>query len=57
MAASRTRDEDSDLGGTHASGCPGVQLTAGHPGRSAVYGTRMVRERHRHRYEFNNRYR
>ena len=50
-----TRDEASDLGGTMRLGgqtCLIVPGTLAHQ----VYGTDMIVERHRHRYEFNNNY-
>jgi CTP synthase len=50
-----TRDEASDLGGTMRLGGQNCRLEPGSLAR-AVYGTAQVRERHRHRYEFNNRY-
>ena len=50
-----TRDESSDLGGTMRLGGQNCRLEPGSLAR-AVYGTAQVRERHRHRYEFNNRY-
>ena len=50
------RDEGSDLGGTMRLGRQDQRVK---PGTLAhqVYGTDVVGERHRHRYEFNNRYR
>jgi len=50
------RDENSDLGGTMRLG---GQLCKLRPGTLArrVYGKDEVIERHRHRYEFNNRFR
>ncbi|MGH8126353.1 MAG: glutamine amidotransferase-related protein, partial [Rhodanobacteraceae bacterium] len=50
------RDEDSDLGGTMRLGAQECHLKAGTLARE-LYGADTVRERHRHRYEFNNRYR
>ncbi|WP_295458044.1 CTP synthase [uncultured Thiodictyon sp.] len=50
-----TRSEDSDLGGTMRLGGQNCRLEPGSLAR-AVYGTPQIRERHRHRYEFNNRY-
>ncbi len=49
------RDESSDLGGTMRLGAQPCHLR---PGTLAheLYGRDMVLERHRHRYEFNNRY-
>ena len=50
------RSEDSDLGGTMRLG---LQQQRVKPGTLAhkLYGSDVVGERHRHRYEFNNRYR
>ncbi len=50
------RSEDSDLGGTMRLGLQDQRIK---PGTLAhqVYGQDVVGERHRHRYEFNNRYR
>jgi CTP synthase len=50
------RDEGSDLGGTMRLGLQDQRVK---PGTLAhrVYGRDVVGERHRHRYEFNNRYR
>ena len=50
------RDESSDLGGTMRLGAQECRLKAGTISR-ALYGQDVIRERHRHRYEFNNRYR
>jgi len=50
-----TRDSDADLGGTMRLGGQNCRLEPGSLARS-VYGKPQVRERHRHRYEFNNRY-
>ncbi len=50
------RDESSDLGGTMRLGAQECRLRAGSISRAA-YGQDVIRERHRHRYEFNNRYR
>jgi len=50
-----TRDEGSDLGGTMRLGGQHCRLEPGSLARS-VYGRAQIRERHRHRYEFNNRY-
>ncbi len=49
------RSEQSDLGGTMRLGGQNCRLEPGSLAR-AVYGKPQVRERHRHRYEFNNRY-
>ncbi|GLQ98709.1 CTP synthase [Dyella mobilis] len=51
-----TRNERSDLGGTMRLGAQECRLKAGTLARQ-LYGQDVVRERHRHRYEFNNRYR
>jgi CTP synthase len=51
-----TRTERSDLGGTMRLGAQECRLKAGTLARQ-LYGQDVVRERHRHRYEFNNRYR
>jgi CTP synthase len=51
----RDPDERSDLGGTMRLGGQNCRLEPGSLARS-VYGNAQVRERHRHRYEFNNRY-
>ena len=50
------RGEDSDLGGTMRLGLQEQRIK---PGTLAhrMYGQDVVSERHRHRYEFNNRYR
>ena len=50
------RDEGSDLGGTMRLGLQEQRIK---PGTLAhqLYGREVVGERHRHRYEFNNRYR
>jgi CTP synthase len=50
------RSERSDLGGTMRLGAQECRLKAGTLARQ-LYGQDIVRERHRHRYEFNNRYR
>ncbi len=49
------RDQNSDLGGTMRLGGQYCRLA---PGSLAhrIYGKERIRERHRHRYEFNNRY-
>jgi CTP synthase len=50
------RDKHSDLGGTMRLGGQSCKLK---PGTLAqrIYGRDQITERHRHRYEFNNRYR
>jgi CTP synthase len=50
------RSEDSDLGGTMRLGGQQCRLLAGSLARQ-IYGKDVITERHRHRYEFNNRYR
>ena len=50
------RDEHSDLGGTMRLGLQEQRLKPGTKARE-LYGKDVVGERHRHRYEFNNRYR
>ncbi len=50
------RDENSDLGGTMRLGLQQQRLKPGTKSRE-LYGKDVVGERHRHRYEFNNRYR
>ncbi|MCA0394366.1 MAG: CTP synthase [Proteobacteria bacterium] len=50
------RDERSDLGGTMRLGLQEQRLKPGTKSRE-LYGKDVVGERHRHRYEFNNRYR
>lgn len=50
-----TRDEGSELGGTMRLGAQDCMLEADTRARS-MYGVDQIRERHRHRYEFNNGY-
>ncbi len=50
-----TRSASDDLGGTMRLGGQNSRLEPGSLARK-VYGTAQIRERHRHRYEFNNRY-
>ena len=50
------RSDRSDLGGTMRLGAQECRLKTGTLARE-LYGQDVVRERHRHRYEFNNRYR
>ena len=50
------RDEASDLGGTMRLGLQEQRVKPGTLAH-ALYGKDVVGERHRHRYEFNNRYR
>jgi CTP synthase len=50
------RSEDSDMGGTMRLGGQECRLQDGSLSRE-LYGKEIIRERHRHRYEFNNHYR
>ncbi|GAA5080249.1 CTP synthase [Lysobacter panacisoli] len=50
------RSEESDLGGTMRLGLQEQRVKPGTLSRE-MYGKDVVAERHRHRYEFNNRYR
>ncbi len=50
------RSEESDLGGTMRLGGQESRLTE-ETRTHRLYGSRSIVERHRHRYEFNNRYR
>jgi CTP synthase len=49
------RTEQSNLGGTMRLGAQDVRISHGSLAH-AVYGADVIRERHRHRYEFNNNY-
>ena len=49
------RDENCDLGGTMRLGAQQCRLVDNTRAR-AIYGKAIISERHRHRYEFNNRY-
>ncbi len=49
------RDEDSDLGGTMRLGAQECRLDEGSRAHE-LYGKTVITERHRHRYEFNNKY-
>jgi CTP synthase len=49
------RDANADKGGSMRLGGQNCRLEPGSLAR-AVYGRHQIRERHRHRYEFNNRY-
>jgi len=51
----QVRDEKSDLGGTMRLGAQDVHLVSGTQVRE-LYGRDVIAERHRHRFEFNNRY-
>ncbi len=50
-----SRDETSHLGGTMRLGAQEVRISHGSRAH-AIYGADVIRERHRHRYEFNNNY-
>jgi CTP synthase len=50
-----SRTEASNLGGTMRLGAQEIRISHGSRAH-AVYGADLVRERHRHRYEFNNNY-
>jgi CTP synthase len=50
------RGENSDLGGTMRLGAYPCKIKEGTLAHK-IYGTTLVMERHRHRYEFNNKYR
>lgn len=50
-----TRDENTDLGGTMRLGAQECHLVKGSKARD-IYGFDTIFERHRHRYEVNNRY-
>ena len=49
------RDEEADLGGTMRLGAQDIHLKAGSRYHQ-IYSSDVIRERHRHRYEFNNNY-
>jgi CTP synthase len=55
MRGSQQRNEGSDVGGTMRLGAQDVELGEGTLART-LYGAEVIRERHRHRYEFNNNY-
>ncbi|MFM8517276.1 MAG: CTP synthase [Nevskiaceae bacterium] len=55
LRGAQSRDESSNLGGTMRLGGQDVTLAEGTRAR-ATYGKGVIRERHRHRYEFNNTY-
>jgi len=50
-----SRDETSNLGGTMRLGAQDIRISHGSRAH-AIYGADVIRERHRHRYEFNNNY-
>ena len=49
------RTDNSDLGGTMRLGAQEVRLSHGSRAHQ-IYGSDLIMERHRHRFEFNNRY-
>src|SRR5690606_24332850 len=51
----QARDDQSAKGGTMRLGAQDILLGEGTLAR-ATYGREVIRERHRHRYEFNNNY-
>lgn len=51
----QVRNDDSDLGGTMRLGSQKAELVEGSK-LHQVYGSKIITERHRHRYEMNNRY-
>lgn len=55
MGNTETRDENTDLGGTMRLGAQECHLVKGSKARD-IYGSDTIFERHRHRYEVNNRY-
>ena len=50
-----SRDENADLGGTMRLGAQDIHLKKGSR-YHRIYQSDIIRERHRHRYEFNNNY-
>ncbi len=50
-----SRDETTDLGGTMRLGAQEIHLKEGSRYRK-IYNKEVIRERHRHRFEFNNNY-
>ena len=51
----QVRNDDSDLGGTMRVGSQKAELIEGSK-LHQIYGSKVITERHRHRYEMNNRY-
>lgn len=51
----QVRNDDSDLGGTMRLGSQKAELVEGSK-LHQIYGSKIITERHRHRYEMNNRY-
>ena len=55
LRGAQARSDQSNLGGTMRLGGQDVKLAEGSRART-IYGKPVIRERHRHRYEFNNTY-
>jgi CTP synthase len=55
LRGAQARSDKSNLGGTMRLGGQDVKLAEGSRARK-IYGKPVIRERHRHRYEFNNTY-
>jgi CTP synthase len=55
MRGTQQRDAAAALGGTMRLGAQEIRLAAGTLARD-LYGSDLIHERHRHRYEFNNNY-
>jgi CTP synthase len=55
LRGAQARSDKSNLGGTMRLGGQDVKLVEGSRART-IYGKPVIRERHRHRYEFNNTY-
>ncbi|MFM7396236.1 MAG: CTP synthase [Gammaproteobacteria bacterium] len=55
LRGAQARSDQSNLGGTMRLGGQDVKLAEGSRARK-IYGKPVIRERHRHRYEFNNTY-
>ena len=53
--STEVRDESADLGGTMRLGAQDCHLVEGSTVK-AIYGSDLISERHRHRYEVNNNY-
>ncbi len=51
----QVRNDESDLGGTMRLGSQKAELVEGSK-LHQIYGSKVITERHRHRYEMNNRY-
>lgn len=50
------RDEETDLGGTMRLGAQTCKLVPGTISQKSYNGAEQIKERHRHRFEFNNNY-